>query len=488
MSQPFRWITVDVYTVFQFTSAQITDLLDFGDPDGIIITIPSGNSQPNISDAHNTLREYFNGVIWLPDTTTEDDVELVDDTQTLVGTPHAKILHGTEYLFVSSDELIQSSGGNGGFVFAHDVDVHVDTSALETTLIGLDSFLTHKSSSDSRYTYVSTQLDADYYTQWDDTAVGGIGMIQSGGMKKIPVVTCHSDTTYTTTLIKHTELGLRKIAGVGYKTRHSLQEAGYETQYDIATAEPIFMADDADIQPWRAERIVTSARSYEENSVLFDDIPNVSPVPDDALVVTGMINPPNNTRCWQLFVSDMNIDVWEVFSDVSTEETGDCYQEFILWYLSDGNDRPIVLWDTELKRLISNGIQKHAPEYLSVWESCDVYTIEDIVDDRNVFMPVYTRTIGNVGHVFGFGGGIWKNYDVWGHKFTRFLTGGPEIDHDDSVRELLQRHKIVVNIYNELQSIIPEPETDDDDDTDDTRDEEYEAVTLEGKRRKLLSR
>lgn len=485
MSQSFRWITVDVYTVFQFTPAQIIDLITFGEPDGFILTIPSGNSQPDIGGAHNTLREHFGGIIWLPDTPEDAQLELENETNTLVGTPHAKILRGTEYLFVSSDELMRASDGNGGFVFANDVDVHVDTSALETTLVGLDSFIKHQSESDSEYAYVSTQLDADYYTQWNDTAVGGIGMIQSGGMKKIPIIDCHPDASYTTTLIKHTELGLRKIEGIGYKTRHALQEAGYETQHDIATAEPIFMADDADIQPWRAERIVKSARSYEENEMLFDGVPDISPLPDDALIVTGMVNPPNNTRCWQLFVSDMDIDSWEVFYDTECDETGSCYQEFILWYLSDGEHRPVVVWDTDMKRLISNGIQRYAPEYLSLWESCDVYTVEDIIDDRSVFMPIYTDTIGNVGSVFGDFGGLWENWDVWGNKFTHFLNGGPQIDREESVRELLQRHKVVTTIYKNILSSIPEPKDDEDDENE--RDEEYEAMTLEGKRRKLLS-
>lgn len=487
MTNTFRWVTLDVYTVLQFTPAQLTDLLTFGDPHGIIITVPSSNQQPDMSGAVSFLREQFDGLIWIPDTPPDGTLDVEETETTMIGTPYAKVLAGVEYLFVSTDELLSASGGNGGFVFANDVDIHVDTSALETTLVGLDAFLEHQSKTDNEYMYTSTKLDSDYFKQWDETVVGGIGMIQSGGMKKIPIIECYPDTTYTTTFIKHTQLGLRKIEGVGYKTRYKINDAGYETQSDIADAEPIFLADDAGLQPWRAERIVQSARGYVNNEVTYDDVPELSPLPDDPIIVTGMTNPPNETRCWQLFVSDAKLETWEVFQDIEREETGACYQEFILWYLSEGNNRPVIMWDTNIERLVSNGIQRYAPEYQSTWENCTVYTVEDIIDDRNVFVPTFGNTVGNIANSVGeFDGGLWENCDVYGHKFTEFVGGGDEFSVDNSVKELLHRHKYVVQIYDYFQNTYPLPESDDDDD-DESEDSDYEAVTLEGKRRKLLS-
>lgn len=487
MTQTFRWATLDVYTVLHFTPAQLADLLTFGEPHGIIITIPSSNQQPDVEEAVSFIREQFDGLIWIPDTPPDESLAIETTETILVGTPHAKMLAGVEYLFVSTDELLSASGGNGGFVFANDVDIHVDTSALETTLVGLDAFLEHQSKSENEYMYTSTKLDSDYFQQWDETVIGGIGMIQSGGMKKIPIIECHPDTTYTTTFIKHTQLGLRKIEGVGYKTRYKINDAGYETQDDISDADSIFLADDADLQPWRAERIVKSARAHTQTEIVYDDVPELSPLPAEPIIVTGMTNPPNETRCWQLFVSDSELETWDVFQDISREETGQCYQEFILWYLSEGEKRPIIVWDSNIKRLISNGIQRYAPDYLSTWEDCDVYTIEDIVDDRNVFVPIYGFTVGNLAYSVGsFDGGLWENYDVFGHKFTRYMGGGDEFDVDKSIKELLHRHKLVTQIYDYFQSTYPRPDSDDDD-ADNERDEDYEAVTLEGKRRKLLS-
>lgn len=414
-----RWLSLDVYSVKWLSNLQLENLFLHANPDCVLLTTPddSYNNPPEIT--RDNLPNFFNGPIYnknengtLKSESSDIDVEEFSNI-TFIHPSNSDSLSKIE------DKHIKT---NCVFITLQDVGIEIDKSELKAKLVNLDEYKVNEQYTPENTTYISPLIDASYSDLWNGMWIHGCSMINDGGMKKYAVIDFYSDGVIASDFIKHTELGLRSVEGIGYKTRERILDAGFSSISEIASTEPSVFADETGMKKWRGERVINSSRAMENGEfVITGNIP--IPSLDNPLFVDIRTDYPDDTLIWQIAVRDVKNGSLEVFQSKSADSIGGMMNRFFTWYISSGEQRPFVLWGSKSTtfKLFKMVVESECSDYYSILKSIEIISLSDMIDDSNIFPPGRRYELLDIATALGFSFGIAGNIKKPDMAYKRWM-------------------------------------------------------------------
>lgn len=400
------------------TATEIDDWLSYFDPALVVLT--GDDPAPR---AANAVRRHLDGGTELFDPAGENHgggPRAIDGVQ-FVFAPHFEALAGVREYETGALDPEQPT-----YVLTDLLELDVDTTALSTTLVGREQYVStlDPTSLDGRYIHVSTGLPIDYRREWDGLPVVGGGSGAGTGGTGLVALDCRNDGRVLCRELRRDSLGLRALDGVGSKRARTLREAGYTSREAISTADLSALADLQGLGKSTAERIRGSARAIDRGEIVRESeaaLPNRDPVYID--IETDGLNP---TVTWLVGVLDGSAGDgnYMAFLGTDPEDPGRAIADFMSWYTANASHRPLVAyngWAFDFPT-IHDHIVEYCPQYEDDWTSSyrfDPYRW--VVEEDNAILPGRTNKLEDVAGALGYertesgltGAAVARTYRRW---------------------------------------------------------------------------
>lgn len=364
------WLSVTESVFDRLSESKGSELLSSIDPDIIVINNPKEFTEKdyrNISDEKRLV---------------------VDDSGTIVGRDY--------YDPVGINFATKSTNPNEGeFIFDPDVEIRLNETSLTSEIIGLDEL--------TGETIISPMIEMGNVIRHNGNIIYGCGVIQAGNVVQFVQMETFIDNAIATfKSINPFVYGLRKVAGVGYNTEKSLQDAGYHTLDDIYKTEIDMFKESCDVRDWRLTRIHRSATSFKEQTVKKRGEIDLS-LPSNPLFVSIATTYPENRGIWMITVRDVQNGNIQTF--VSKDGNSTILYQFINWLITNRDDRALLFSNgrVDVISVLTDTIREELPEYSSLWKTINKINIIDYIDDRNdLLVPSAQLTTQNIATGLGY--------------------------------------------------------------------------------------
>jgi uncharacterized protein YprB with RNaseH-like and TPR domain len=350
--------------VIQRGRGQLRDVVDYFEPDGILLSGPDPDPRAEHILEQTLGSEYRTFCPGLQDRLA---IDVLNGVQ-LVITGDSTCLENL--IGKESDELNPEVET---YILSDALELQTNLTTLETELVGQDDYTAHlqPETLTGSYTHISTGLPSDYYQNWDDLAVLGGGSDLDEPWTPIPCLTLRGDGTVSTRTLSPDKLGLQALHQVGRTTAQRLREAGYQSRTDVARETKTELASVSGIGEKTAETISNSARAVTEGEIVrtgggSEELPTRDPIHID--IETDGLNP---TIVWLIGVYDTAHDTYIDFVQKDPGDPGSAITDFMAWYVQEGDNRPLVAyngWGFDFD-VLYNHILEHAQVFLDEWES-----------------------------------------------------------------------------------------------------------------------
>jgi uncharacterized protein YprB with RNaseH-like and TPR domain len=383
----------------QATATQLDDWIEYFSPDAVLLTgsSPAPRAASILQQGLDAATELFNPA---GDTTTSGS-QILTDIQFVVAPTMDTLrdISGFEHR-----SLVQSKST---FVISDLLALDVDTTALSTSLVGLDEYVAALNPTQlaGEYVHISAQLPAEYRREWGGLAVRGGGVEAGYAGSPLVALDCRADGRVLTRTVKPSKLGLQALDDVADKRARTLRDAGYTSRSDVAEADSNHLAELQGIGQTVAERIQQSAEAIADGDVVRksdEPLPSGDPVYID--IETDGLNP---TITWLIGVLDGNSEDGEYLSFLQTDpaEPGQAIEEFMAWYTTNASHRPIVAyggWNFDFD-VLHDHIIDYCPHYEDDWTSSYRFDPYDwAVKENNAILPGRTNTLEDVADALGY--------------------------------------------------------------------------------------
>lgn len=346
-----------------------------------------------------------------------------------------KVVDGVQFVFVTAGESLGDIGEYESqdldpalptFVLSDRLELRVDTTALSTTLKGLNEYASKLGMDrlDGEYVHISTCLPAEYRRDWDGLTVMGGGVDAGRGETPLLALDCRTDGRVLTRSLNSTQLGLRALDQVGAKRAQQLREAGFKSYRDLADANPQALRELPGVGRSSADRIQRSANAIANDEVVRtseEPLPNVEPVYVD--IETDGLDP---TITWLVGVLDGSASDGDYSSFVQRDpdDPSGAIEDFMAWYTANASHRPLVAyhgWQFDFS-VIHDHIVEYCPHYEADWS--DAYRFDPYkwaVQEDNAVLPGRTNKLEDVADALGYerdttgltGAAVARSYQRW---------------------------------------------------------------------------
>ena len=411
------------------------------------------------------------------------------------------------------------------FLFISKFEKFVNKSELKTEVRDIEqlNIFTNEFKPSRLHTTVSNTIQSGFKfnnifnSQW---IVGG-GMIADQQRKRYVLNECYTDGVIIPRYLKKSDIGLRSVESVGYGTIQELLENDYTSINDIANIENVdLFSRVADVDEWRAKRAVTSADAISNNSFTIETgnehrvkvIPNsywypkdkkksssklksntgtvpsasikrraeenesesisvnqdVTPYPNKPLYMRICVDKPAKTNIWFIVVYEPENERMTTWKTNPSKTEEDIAVSFLKWYVANGDDRPIIVWDTMDGAPRSlDGILRKNDEFSNLWNDITVLSLQDWFNSATVLhTPKHRGSLSTLATKIGYQKKVpvsyrypeWA-YQRWQNRSTNEVE--PTIGWETTIDVITDSVNALYSISSELQNTIRKSSNDD---------------------------
>lgn len=384
--------------VEQATDTELRDWLSYFDP--AVVVLCGNSAHPR---AMSTLRRSLDSDVALVNPTGRNQKSVA---QTIDSIPFLFVPSPSDLEALLEEKRHKPSSETPTFIVSGLLSLDIDTTTLSTSLVGYDQYVSALTPSQLRgeYINISTRLPANYRREWDGLRIVGGGAKSGYADTPLVALDCREDGRVLTRTLQPARLGLQALDGIGPKRAQCLYDEGFQHREDIADASLSTLAELQGLGQTTAKRIQQSAQAIAEGEIIRtsdDPLPSGEPVYID--IETDGLTP---TITWLIGVLDGSAADGDYlsFTQTNPDDPGGAIEEFMSWYTSNANHRPLVAyngWEFDFD-ILRDHIIEYCPHYEEEWNKSyrfDPY--QWAIKDGNAILPGRTNKLEDVAAALG---------------------------------------------------------------------------------------